>query len=195
VQTLLKRAEDDRARLVVILAGYPDEMQKLLESNPGLSSRFSRQLRFDDYSPLELARIFGAMCEKNHYRLSAETRVRIIHGLAELHRRRDRHFGNGRAARNVFEHAIRRMANRIADIEELCADRLTRLDAADIEFTSLPADWTPVPDGDEPRFRVECPNCTHTSNARGSFLGQKVRCPKCQHDFVANWGEAVQATP
>ena len=52
VQTLLKRAEDDRDRLVVILAGYPDEMQQLLKSNPGLSSRFNRVLQFDDYSPI-----------------------------------------------------------------------------------------------------------------------------------------------
>ncbi len=70
IQTLLKRAEDDRKRLVVILAGYPDEMDALLKSNPGLSSRFDRVLHFDDYSPIELARIFGWLCEKNHYKLA-----------------------------------------------------------------------------------------------------------------------------
>ena len=119
VQALLKRAEDDRDRLVVILAGYPDEMQTLLKTNPGLSSRFNRVLTFDDYSPTELARIFAWLCNKNHYRLADGTRAKLMLGLAELHRCRDRHFGNGRSVRNLFEHAIRRMANRIASIREL----------------------------------------------------------------------------
>ena len=135
IQTLLKRAEDDRERLVVILAGYPDEMDAMLKSNPGLSSRFNRVLHFDDYSPLELARIFGCLCDKNHYKLAHGTRAKLMLGLTELHRRRDRHFGNGRAVRNLFEHAIRRMANRIADIAELSQEQLMLLDAADIEFS------------------------------------------------------------
>jgi AAA lid domain/ATPase family associated with various cellular activities (AAA) len=193
VQTLLKRAEDDRERLVVILAGYPDEMRRLLESNPGLSSRFSRQMHFDDYSPLELGRIFGAMCDKNHYRLGGETRAKTILGLAEIHRSRDRHFGNGRTVRNVFEQAIRRMANRIADIEDLSHEELTLLDAADIEFKSLTIDWLAALDFAEARFRLYCPGCKQSSTARGSFLGRKVRCGKCQHDFAADWGEPVEA--
>jgi SpoVK/Ycf46/Vps4 family AAA+-type ATPase len=192
IQTLLKRAEDDRARLVVILAGYPDEMQDLLKSNPGLSSRFNRVLHFDDYSPLDLARIFACLCEKNHYTLGAGTRPKLLLGLAELHRCRDRHFGNGRAARNLFELAIRRMANRIADIRELSHEQLMRLEAADIEFENLPAGCPLVTSDDGPwRFQVACPGCKHQTKARPSFLGQKVRCPKCQHDFTAEWGEPV----
>src|SRR3954462_10972744 len=93
VQVLLKRAEDDRARLVVILAGYPDEMSNLLDSNPGLSSRFSRSLHFEDYSPLELARIFGWLCQKNHYKLADGTRAKLMLGLAELYQCRDRYLG------------------------------------------------------------------------------------------------------
>ena len=84
VQTLLKRMEDDRKRLVVILAGYPREMETLLRSNPGLSSRFSRHLEFIDYTPLELAKIFGLMCEKNHYRLTSLARARAIVGFRLL---------------------------------------------------------------------------------------------------------------
>ncbi|MEM1305618.1 MAG: AAA family ATPase, partial [Planctomycetota bacterium] len=113
-QALLKRAEDDRDRLVVTLAGYPDEMDTLLRSNPGLSSRFNRRLAFEDYKPEELCRIFGLMCNKNHYRLASAARLKVIVGMQALFERRDRHFGNGRAARNLFEHAVRRMANRLA---------------------------------------------------------------------------------
>ena len=68
VQAIVKRMEDDRERLVVIIAGYPEPIDQLLHSNPGLSSRFNTQLLFDDYQPTELARIFQLMCETNHYR-------------------------------------------------------------------------------------------------------------------------------
>jgi hypothetical protein len=196
IQALIKRAEDDRERLVIILAGYPDEMNTMLKSNPGLSSRFNRVLHFEDYSPIELARIYEWLCEKNHYKLASGTRAKLMLGLAELHRRRDRHFGNGRAVRNLFEHSIRRMANRIADVRELSQDELMRLHCEDIEFRDLPADALLDHSDDGPwRFRVACPRCSHVSNVRGSFLGQKVRCPKCQQDFRAEWGEPVAAAP
>jgi hypothetical protein len=191
LQALLKRAEDDRARLVVILAGYPDEMDAMLKSNPGLSSRFNRVLHFEDYSPVELARIFGCLCETNHYKLGEGTRAKLMLGLAELHRRRDRHFGNGRAVRNLFEHAVRRMANRVADIAELSQAQLMQLEAADIEFRELPADFSLDTGTDQLRFQVACPSCGHTSKAPGTFLGKNVRCRKCQHDFLAEWGEVV----
>jgi len=191
VQALLKRAEDDRNRLVVILAGYPEEMDCLLKSNPGLSSRFNRVLSFDDYSPLELARIFAHLCEKNHYKLAATTRAKLMLGVTELHRRRDRHFGNGRAVRNLFEHAVRRMANRIADIPQLDQEQLMLLEEADVEFQDLPGEWMEAFEGREPRFRVACSGCGFTSEAPGKFLGQNVRCPKCKQDFLAEWGEVA----
>jgi hypothetical protein len=192
VQALLKRSEDDRRRLVVILAGYPEEMHKLLKCNPGLSSRFNRVLDFDDYSPLELARIFACLCKKNHYKLAAETRAKLMLGVTELHRRRDKHFGNGRAVRNLFEHAVRRMANRIADIAKLDQEQLMRLEEADIEFTELPAEWLQEFEKSAPKFRLACPSCSHTSDVPGKYLGQKVRCPKCKKDFVAEWGEVAE---
>src|SRR3954451_23680691 len=139
VQAVLKRSEDDRNRLVVIMAGYTDEMNTLLDSNPGLSSRFNRVLNFDDYTPVEMARIFAWLCDKNHYKLAEGTRPKLMRGLAELYRERDRRFGNGRTVRNLFEQSIRRMANRIADIRELSADQLMLLEADDIEFSGLPA--------------------------------------------------------
>jgi uncharacterized tellurite resistance protein B-like protein len=190
IQALLKRAEDDRDRLVVILAGYPDEMDSLLKTNPGLSSRFNRILKFDDYSPLELARIFGWLCQKNHYKLADGARAKLMLGLTALHQLRDRHFGNGRAVRNLFEHAIRRMANRIADIRELSENQLVLLETDDIEITGCPAGVNiPSVDDDKLRFRVTCPKCSHASKSRGAYLGKKVSCPKCKAEFVSEWGE------
>ncbi len=192
VQSLLKRMEDDRQQLVVILAGYPDEIQTLLQSNPGLSSRFSRQLDFVDYTPIELSQIFGLMCEKNHYRLPATTRAKILLGFHHRHKHRSRHFGNGRTSRNLFEHAIRRMANRIAEIAELSIEQLTTLRPEDLEFKKVPAEVFGRLSTDQTlRFHIKCPECEHGKDVPQKFLGRKVRCPKCTHDFDANWGTLV----
>jgi SpoVK/Ycf46/Vps4 family AAA+-type ATPase len=191
VQTLLKRMEDDRDRLVVILAGYPAEMKDLLQSNPGLSSRFSRHFEFADYTPLELSRIFSQMCAKNHYRLDAATRAKIMLGLDWLYRRRDQHFGNGRAVRNLFEHAIRRQANRIAEVSQLSVAELTALDADDVEFVDCPAEaFTMLADGDL-RFHITCDHCQHGKDVPAEFLGQIVRCPKCKREFIADGGDVA----
>ena len=192
VQTLLKRMEDDRERLVVILAGYPDEMDALLRSNPGLSSRFSRQLDFVDYTPLELSSIFGMMCDKSQYRVCSATRAKTIVGLTYLHANRDRHFGNGRTSRNLFELAIRRQANRIAEISELSIEQLSTLLPEDVEFEDTPAEaLAPLAD-EKLKFSIECPKCDHDKDVPQKFLGEKVRCPKCNEEFTAAWGEIAE---
>ncbi|MEQ8211481.1 MAG: AAA family ATPase [Lacipirellulaceae bacterium] len=197
VQTLLKRMEDDRKRLVVILAGYPDEMQSLLRSNPGLSSRFSRKLEFIDYKPLELAQIFGLMTGKNSYELGAVARGKVLLGMQYLYDRRDRHFGNGRTSRNLFEHAIRLMSNRIAEIPELSVKQLTTLEAVDIDFKTVPESVFEPLTTEEGRkalrFHIACPDCDHGKDVPLKYLGQTVRCPKCDHDFEAGWGAPVEA--
>ncbi len=96
VQTLLKRMEDQRERLIVILAGYTNEMQTMIRSNPGLSSRVGTTMHFDDYSPEELCRIFALMAGKAQYELPTESRRRLLRGFTLLYATRDRHFGNGR---------------------------------------------------------------------------------------------------
>ena len=192
VQTLLKRMEDDRERLVVILAGYPREMERLLHSNPGLSSRFSRNLEFVDYTSLELAQIFGLMCQKNQYTLTSLTRAKIMLGLDYLHIQRDRFFGNGRTVRNIFEQAIRQMANRIADIAELSVEQLTVLEPQDIEFKDVPVEiFVDLVEEGPLRFHIVCVKCSHGKDVPIKFLGQQVRCPKCEHNFTAEWGTPV----
>jgi hypothetical protein len=161
-------------------------------SNPGLSSRFNRVMHFEDYTPLELAQIFGSLCEKNHYTLGPGMRPKVLLGLTDLHRRRDRHFGNGRAVRNLFELAIRRMANRIVDLPDLTHEQLMRLEAEDLHMADVSAELLQSSCDDERwRFRVVCSACGHESKCRGSFLGRKVKCPKCDQDFMAEWGDTV----
>ena len=167
-------------------------MEALLQSNPGLSSRFSRQLEFVDYTPLELSSIFGMMCDKSQYRVCAATRAKTIVGLTYLHAHRDRHFGNGRTARNLFEHTIRRQANRIAEIAELSIEQLSTLLPEDVEFEDAPPEaLAPLAD-ENLRFHIECPKCDHGKDVPQKFLGEKVRCPKCNEEFAAAWGAIVK---
>ncbi len=189
IQALLKRAEDDRKRLVVILAGYTNEMEQLLLSNPGLSSRFNRQLEFVDYTPLEMSRIFGFMVNKNHYLLSPDARLKIMLGLKWQYDHRDRHFGNGRSVRNTFEQAIRRMANRLATKAELTQEELMTLTGPDIEFAEVPAEAFEAVDQSLLEVRVRCPKCEHSKAIPPEFLGQKLKCPKCGEQFAAEWGD------
>lgn len=193
VQTLLKRMEDDRERLVVILAGYPREMEVLLASNPGLSSRFGRQLAFPDYSPAELGSIFGRLCKTNHYELPRPSRVKLLLGLKWLYDRRDRHFGNGRTVRNLFEQAIRRLANRIAHMPEITRIHLTVFCEEDIDFAAIksgspPADLFDNLSDEHRPFAVTCPGCREATQMPQKFLMRRVKC-RCGHRFTIEWAE------
>ena len=191
VQALLKRIEDDRDRLVVILAGYPEQIDSLLASNPGLSSRFPRKFVFEDFRASELGHIFEMMCRKNHYRLPAVTRAKLLFGFAWRLERRDEHFGNGRLARNLFESAIRRLANRVAGIVPLTKELLTVLEADDVAFDRVPADVFDSLDEREERIVITCPGCQNESKLAATYLGRRVKCNKCDHPFTADWGEPL----
>jgi AAA+ superfamily predicted ATPase len=191
LQVLLKRMEDDRERLVVVLAGYPRPLERLLKSNPGLSSRFGRQFAFPDYTAAELGRIFEAFCRQNRYVLPATTRAKLLLGFQHLLGRRDERFGNGRLVRNAFEKAIGRLANRIAGVLPLTRELLTTLEAEDVVLEGVPESvWQDL--GNEARtFRLECPGCHHESRLPQKLLGQRVQCRRCQAHFTADWGEIV----
>ena len=133
IATLLKRMEDHRDRLVVIIAGYKDEMQRFIDSNPGLQSRFNRYIDFPDYSSKELAEIFKMYMKKNQYTLAdgAEEYLKERFDYAVEHK--DRNFGNARYARNVFEKAIQQQANRLADQSNLSKRQLTELTVEDLK--------------------------------------------------------------
>ncbi len=192
VQKLLKRMEDDRTRLIVILAGYPREMERLLHSNPGLLSRFTHHITFDDFSPLELAEIFELMCRSNQYKMSGVTRAKLQTGFQWLHQRRDETFGNGRLARNLFERAIRRLANRVVDAPKLTRGLLTRFEHEDIQFEDLPDELLEEGLLASREFATCCPSCEIEIEIESKLLGRKVRCKKCGHKFRIGWCRPVQ---
>ena len=134
LQILLKRAEDDRDRLIVIMAGYSEQMKQLLQSNPGLSSRFARSFPFPDYSSGELSRIFSVLAEKNHYCVCDSVQQKLEAILDSAVKSKDEHFGNGRLVRNVFEKAIRNLADRVVNVPELTPKLLTTFQPDDIEL-------------------------------------------------------------
>lgn len=118
VSTLMKRMEDQRDELAVVLAGYSQDMEQFLESNPGLRSRFGTPLDFVDYSPEELLAIFDTFCLPGRFTLSEEARKSLLDLLTRHHRRRDRTFGNGRFVRGLFEQMVERQADRLAETPE-----------------------------------------------------------------------------
>jgi stage V sporulation protein K len=130
ISTLLKFMEDHRDDLVVILAGYPGDMGELLLSNPGLASRFSRTIEFADYSDEELAKIFLGLCRDSGYDLTDASLATV--GTVFAAWPRDRGFGNGRLARNLYEQAVMAQANRLADSLGADSDLVTLVEA-DIE--------------------------------------------------------------
>ena len=132
IAALLKRMEDDRDRLVVIVAGYTDEMRDFIDANPGLKSRFNRYLDFPDYDADALAEMFRRRAAKNQYRLSPAAEEALAKAMADAVRNRDRQFGNGRFARNLFEKALERQSQRLAAAGDLSPEALATLEAPDI---------------------------------------------------------------
>ncbi|HMO14020.1 MAG TPA: AAA family ATPase [Pirellulaceae bacterium] len=191
IQTLLKRMEDDRERLIVILAGYPKEMQHLIRSNPGLSSRVGRRIEFADYTPIELAQIFQAMCDKHKYETDGRIRGSLLLGLTWLYEHRDKHFGNGRLVRNVFEGSIRHLANRVAELTEYSKRCLSRFLLEDIELPSVPITITNPEALEKSRFEVTCGHCGTPSRIPADYFCRKVKCKNCQEVFRIEWGIPV----
>ena len=133
ISTLLKRMEDYRDRLVVIIAGYKDEMQRFIDSNPGLQSRFNRYIDFPDYSGAELSDIFKMYMKKNQYTLTPDAEAYLKEQFDYAVAHKDRNFGNARYARNVFEKSIQQQANRLAGQTNLDKNRLTELTVEDLK--------------------------------------------------------------
>ena len=132
VSTLIKRMEDDRDKLIVILAGYTKEMQDFIDTNPGFKSRFNRYIEFADYTPVELLAIFEGLCKKLDYKPTPDAKVKLSELFQKAYENRDKSFGNGRFVRNTFEKAMELQANRIAGVGELTDEVLTTITVDDI---------------------------------------------------------------
>ena len=140
IATLIKRMEDDRDKLIVVAAGYTDEMRDFLDANPGMRSRIARTIEFPDYSAAELAAIFRSMAKKNDFTLAPDLEAGLDAAIAKLTARRDRTFGNARFVRQLFEDATGRQANRLAESGSLDADALKTLVLADLAAGERHAD-------------------------------------------------------
>ena len=133
ISTLLKRMEDDRDKLVVIIAGYPDEMQRFIDSNPGLQSRFTRYINFPDYSEQELYDIFHLYLNKNQYTITDDAAQLLKDNLNYAVVHKTKNFGNARFVRNIFERAVEQQANRLSAKRSISDDELSVLTKEDIE--------------------------------------------------------------
>lgn len=133
VATLLKRMEDDRDRLVVIVAGYTNEMKHFIDTNPGLQSRFNRYIHFPDYSSDDLYKIFRKYLKKNQYTITKEAATYLKQRLDYAVEHKDRNFGNARFVRNVFEKTIQNQANRVAKAGKVSEEELVEITLVDVK--------------------------------------------------------------
>ena len=131
IATLLKRMEDDRNSLVVIIAGYTDE--KFIDSNPGLKSRFTRYINFPDYTSDELMAIFELYTKKDEYQLTPDAKQYVLEAFRKVIAQNDRNFGNARYARNKFERAIQLQANRLSKTKKPSKEDLSTLTLEDVQ--------------------------------------------------------------
>ncbi|MET4653928.1 stage V sporulation protein K [Exiguobacterium sp. PvP048] len=137
ITELTKALEDYREDLVVIVAGYTDPMNKFLDSNLGLKSRFNTFIEFEDYTAIELEQILLILCEKSNYILSEEAKniVKII--LEDLVESKEENFANGRLVRNIYDDLIMNHARRVANIENPSIEELSIIIKSDFKQKQL----------------------------------------------------------
>ena len=116
IDTLLKRLEDDRGKFICIVAGYTDQMHEFIDSNPGLKSRFTQTIHFDDYTPDELTDIFLHLAKGKNFTIDDTTRAAIHRQFEQLYLRRDKNFGNAREARRIFDETVERQSQRLVTL-------------------------------------------------------------------------------
>ena len=133
IDTLLKRMEDYREDFIVIVAGYPEEMNRFVNANPGLQSRFTKYIHFDDYGSDELYQIYKLLLGSSGHHFAPTNDAYFKNIFLEMHRLRDSKFGNGRTVRNLYEKTIGNVATRVvrtmpSDIREIVPDDITTKD-------------------------------------------------------------------
>jgi len=189
IETLLKRMEDHRDRLIVIVAGYPSEMDQFIHSNPGLESRFSRFIEFPDYSPQQLSRIFALLCRRNGLKTNPSLREKLLHHFLLLWRERDEQFGNARLVRNCFEHTINAQATRLATAAEVDPAALSLLLDSDLDSPAEPS--LEQFRNAKGRYLIRCPNCQKAYTWTPDMNLTDALCTQCNHTYNCEFGELV----
>jgi SpoVK/Ycf46/Vps4 family AAA+-type ATPase len=133
IDTLVKAMEDNRDDLIVIVAGYPDLMDRFIDSNPGLKSRFQKTIHFPDYNSDDLFEIFEKNCLENDYQLSPDAADYLRERLSDYVLHKDSNFGNARDIRNFLDVAISAQANRLLKESNITPDALVTLTVADLQ--------------------------------------------------------------
>jgi hypothetical protein len=178
--------EDDRGRLIVIVAGYPEPMDLFIRSNPGLQSRFTRYIEFPDYTPQELCRIFTLMCRKHSLSLTPDLREKILHHFSFLHEARDEHFGNARLVRNTFEAVINAQASRLAHSSLIDSAALSQLQSDDL---ATPAEELLATFKRQNKtYTVLCPHCDAVYSWSPDLGLIDAVCTRCQQDYNCEFG-------
>ena len=142
IDTLLKRLEDDRGKFICIVAGYTDQMHDFIDSNPGLKSRFTQTIHFDDYTPDELTEIFLNLAKGKNFTVDEETQGAIHRQFEQLYLRRDKNFGNAREARRIFDEAVEKQSQRLVtevNNPQFNQEDMYRLTAADLPMAQSEA--------------------------------------------------------
>jgi hypothetical protein len=171
VDTLVKAMEDHRDRFILIVAGYTAPMQRFLDSNPGLRSRFNRFIEFPDYSPEEMKLILERMAEEHGYRIGPQA-MEFAGGIfARMHAERGENFANARDVRNAFEQAVARHANRVGPLQNPSDELLSTLRTEDFPGGEAHVESSTAV--------VECAKCggkLRVPTGRGTV---RATCPRC----------------
>lgn len=134
VDTLLKLMEDNRDRLIVIVAGYPEPMEKFLDSNPGLRSRFNKYIQFEDYSVSQLVDIFIEMCTSQDFIIGEGVKEELALKIGVMVANAGENFANAREIRNYFENVVAKQAERLMkkSYDEINGDALLTIEKEDL---------------------------------------------------------------
>ena len=132
IDTVLKEMEDKRDDLVIIVAGYDGLMERFIDSNPGLRSRFKNYIRFADYTGDELYKIFMSLCKKSQYTVTDDAKAALLNYFTALYANRDKNFGNGRDVRNAFENIITRQSKRVARLKNPTDEQMSTVTVEDL---------------------------------------------------------------
>jgi ATPase family associated with various cellular activities (AAA)/AAA lid domain len=186
IDTILKKMEDLRDRLVVIVAGYPRQMKEFLSTNPGLESRFTRFIHFDDYHVADLCNIYERMCMANSYSLTQQARANLAILFNRGYAKKDEKFGNARFVRNVYEKTLGNHADRLANIDgTITTEMLSTIEAADLPFGMVVGLSGPFEAADS-KWNATCPGCEKVFAVGLALIGNRVNC-KCGAKFRCPW--------